>query len=57
MAKFKNKKTNKVVEENLSFYINQMRKNKNYEEIKESENNFSSKISKNNKEVEKKPLQ
>ena len=35
MAKFKNKKTNQIVEENLNFYIENLRKNKSFEEIKE----------------------
>lgn len=35
MAKFKNKKTGLVVEENLNFYIDKMRSNPNFEEIKE----------------------
>lgn len=41
MAKFKNKKNNKIIEEKLSFYIERLRNNPNYEEVKEK------KISKN----------
>lgn len=50
MAKFKNKKTGKIVEEHLLFYINKMQSNSNFKEVKE-------KTSEKNKEVEKKPLQ
>ena len=35
MAKFKNKKTNKIVEEHLIFYIEKLRKNPNFEEVKD----------------------
>lgn len=35
MAKFKNKKTGKIIVENLNFYIDQLRNNPNFEEIKE----------------------
>ena len=55
MAKFKNKKTNQIVEENLNFYIENLRKNKSFEEIKEGIKPSSlKKVEK--KEVEKKPL-
>lgn len=47
MAKFKNKKNNQIVEENLNFYIEQLRNNPNFKEVKE-------KASDKNKEVEKK---
>ena len=50
MAKFKNKKNNQIVEENLNFYIEQLRNNPNFKEVKE-------KASDKNKEVEDKPLQ
>ena len=33
MAKFKNKKTKKVIEENLNFYIEKLRNNSNFEEV------------------------
>lgn len=33
MAKFRNKKTKKVVEENLLYYMNKYRNNPKYEEI------------------------
>lgn len=56
MAKFKNKKTNQIVEENLNFYIENLRKNKNFEEIKEGIKPSSPKKVKK-EEVEKKPLQ
>ena len=35
MAKFKNKKTGKIIVENLIFYIDKLRNNPNFEEIKE----------------------
>ena len=35
MAKFKNKKTGKVVVESLMFYIEKLRNNPNFEEVKE----------------------
>ena len=35
MAKFKNKKTNKVVDENLMFYVERLRSNPNFVEVKE----------------------
>lgn len=35
MAKFKNKKTNKVVEEKLIFYIERLRNNPDFIEIKD----------------------
>lgn len=57
MAKFKNKKTNKIVEENLNFYIEKLKNNENFEEIKEVKKTSSPKGSKKNKEVEDKPLQ
>lgn len=47
MTKFKNKKTEKVVEENLFYYVNKLKKNPDYEEVKEDK-----KTSKKNKEVE-----
>lgn len=56
MVKFKNKKTNKVVEENLNFYIEKLKNNENFEEIKEVVKTSSPKNSKKNKEVEDKPL-
>ena len=54
MPKFKNKKTGKVVEEHLLFYIERLRNNPDYKEIVEKQ----PKPIKENKEVEKeKPLQ
>lgn len=35
MPKFKNKKTGKIVEENLNFYIERLRSNPNFQEVKE----------------------
>lgn len=35
MAKFKNKKTGKMVEEHLMFYVNRMRSNPSFVEVKE----------------------
>lgn len=52
MAKFKNKKTKKIVEVDLLYYQNQLRTNPNWEEIKD---NTSSKNKKT--EEEEKPLQ
>ncbi len=37
MPKFKNKRTGKVTEEHLLYYVNKLRNNSNYEEIKEEE--------------------
>ena len=37
MAKFRNKKTKEVIEEHLIFYIEKLRKNPNFIEIKEEE--------------------
>ena len=51
MAKFKNKKTGLVIEETLKFYIEKMRKNSNFEEIKE-ESESKPKQNKKNKEEE-----
>lgn len=51
MAKFKNKKTGLVIEETLNFYINKMRNNPNFEEIKE-ESESKPKQNKKNKEEE-----
>lgn len=39
MTKFKNKKTKKVIEENLIFYIEKLRKSPNFEEVKETTKN------------------
>lgn len=53
MAKFKNKKTGKVIEVELLYYVEQLRSNSDYKEIKEKE--FKNKTP---KEVEEeKPLQ
>ena len=35
MPKFKNKKTGKEVEEHLMFYVEKLRSNPNFEEVKE----------------------
>jgi len=37
MTKFKNKKTGKIVEEHLMYYVNKMRSNPNFVEVKEKE--------------------
>lgn len=37
MVKFKNKKTGKITEEHLMFYVNRMRNNPSFAEIKEKE--------------------
>ena len=55
MAKFKNKKTGKIVEEHLLFYVNKMRSNPNFEEVKEEKT--SKKEEKTKEVVETKPLQ
>ncbi len=36
MPKFKNKKTGKIVEENLHYYVNKFKNDSNYEEVKEA---------------------
>ena len=54
MSKFKNKKTGKVVEEHLLYYVEKLRSNSEYKEIVEKQ----PKPEKENKEVEQeKPLQ
>ena len=54
MPKFKNKKTGKVVEEHLLYYVEKLRNNPDYIEVKEKQ----PKPVKENKEVEQeKPLQ
>lgn len=53
MPKFKNKKTGKIVEEHLMFYVNRMRSNPSFVEVKEK----TSKEPKEIEEVEDKPLQ
>ena len=50
MTKFKNKKTGKIVEENLHYYVNKFKNDPNYEEVKEAKK--TSEIKKIN-EVEK----
>ena len=54
MAKFKNKKTGKIVEEHLMFYVNKMQSNPNFVEVKEK---ASKEKVQESKEVEDKPLQ
>ncbi len=54
MPKFKNKKTGEVVKEHLLYYVERLRKNPDYIEVKEKQ----PKLEKENKEVEQeKPLQ
>ena len=54
MPKFKNKKTGKVVEEHLLYYVEKLRNNSEYKEVIEKQQK---KPEKENKEVEEKPLQ
>ena len=57
MAKFKNKKTGKIIEEGLIFYINKLRSNPDFEEIKGTpEESKEKKKDKKTEEVEDKPL-
>lgn len=51
MPKFKNKKTKEIVEENLIYYVDKLRNNSNYEEIKEEQLNENSSKSKKKEEV------
>lgn len=37
MPKFKNKKTGKIIEVDLLYYVNQLRSNSDYKEIKEKQ--------------------
>lgn len=54
MSKFKNKKTGKVVEEHLLYYVERLKNNPDYKEMIEKQ----SKQAKENKEVEEEqPLQ
>ena len=55
MAKFKNKKTGEVVEENLLYYVDFLKKNSNFKEVKEKIPKTSIE-EKNTDEVENKPL-
>lgn len=57
MAKFKNKKTGENVEEHLMFYIEKLRSNPNFVEIKDEEKAPKEKKVQKAKEVEDKPLQ
>lgn len=52
MPKFRNKRTGKVIEENLLYYVNKYRNHPGYEELKEVEKTASKEEKK--KEVEKK---
>lgn len=54
MPKFKNKKTGKIVEEHLMFYVEKMRSNPSFEEVKEK---APKEKVQDTKEVEDKPLQ
>ncbi len=56
MAKFKNKKTGEVVEENLLYYVDFLKKNSNFKEVKEKIPKASIEETKNTDEVENKPL-
>ncbi len=53
MTKFKNKKTGQVIEENLIYYVDKLRKNDNFKEVKEDEKSSSSNKLEKNKEVAK----
>lgn len=53
MTKFKNKKTGQIVEENLNFYVEKLRNNPNYKEVKEANKSLTSSLDENNKEVAK----
>ena len=53
MTKFKNKKTGQVIEENLIYYVDKLRKNDNFKEVKEDEKSSSSDKLERNKEVAK----
>ena len=39
MAKFKNKKTGAIIEENLIYYVNRMRNNNNFVDVNETKEN------------------
>lgn len=54
MTKFKNKETGQVIEENLIYYIDKLKKDKKYKEIEVEKTSSPKKIIK--KEVENKPL-
>ena len=56
MTKFKNKKTGVIVEENLNFYIEKLRNNPNFEEIKDNKQT-PKKENKNTEEVANDSLQ
>lgn len=56
MTKFKNKNTGEVVEENLLYYVDFLKKNPNFKEIKEKIPKTSIEETKNTDEVENKPL-
>ena len=53
MAKFKNKKTKKIIEENLIYYVDKLRKNSEYEEVKETKTESSSNCLEKNNEPQK----
>lgn len=55
MAKFKNKKTGKEVEEHLMFYVEKLRSNPNFEEVKEKAPK--EKVQETKEVVAEKPLQ
>lgn len=56
MAKFKNKKTGEVVEENLLYYVDFLKKNPNFKEVKEKIPKTLIEETKKTDEVEDKPL-
>lgn len=62
MTKFKHKKTGKVIEENLLYYVEKLRNNSNYKEIedkpsKPTEDKPSKPVEEKNEVEEDKPLQ
>lgn len=54
MPKFKNKKTGKIVEEKLLYYVEKYRNDSNYEEVVDKKQEKP--VTNNKKEVEEKPL-
>lgn len=52
MPKFRNKETGIEIKENLNFYVEKLRNNPDFEEIKEEKETKNKNISKKNKEEE-----
>ena len=55
MTKFKNKKSGQVIEENLIYYVDKLKKSNNFEELEDVKSSSPKKVV--TKEVEKKQLQ